>query len=529
MFSSSAEHVAPRFAWPSWKALVAVVGLNLFLLASVLVLQSKAVLVLAGLAFVVFTVVTLRWPELGTTAVVFTIYSNVVVAVFRAQMTSGAPMDSESRSALMAVVGLALVVPVFHYLWLRGEPIIFDRPFALICLFAISLLLSTVFSRDPQLATGKFIRFLCEGLVLYFLVVNVVRDEKMLRKSMWAILLAAAFMAALSVYQQATGTLDNLYWGLAQRGGVFAIGASGQEVLLRTRAAGSIGEQNRYAQILLVTLPFAVFFFRHAKHRLIRWASLGSAVLVLAGIVLTFSRGAFIATAILAVLMAMLRLIKWWHLALAVLVVSSYIAIHEPDYLTRMQSLAQVHTLFGSSHTRPTADFSAQERLIGNIASIHVFTKHPIIGVGRGVYAKYFATPEVFRLGLRQVKNYPSHNLYLNIAAESGLLGFILFFSVVGVIAVRLYRQYKVNLIGNPETRDLAACFLLGIFAYLLTGMFLHLAYERYFWLQMALCSAAARVVAQTLQLQVSLTGPDARALAVIPGKAVLPWPPRNA
>jgi putative inorganic carbon (HCO3(-)) transporter len=523
----------PASRFPSWKPIAAMVGCNLVLFASVMVLQSRAVWALAGVALCVFIVLTLRWPDWGTSVVLFTIYSNLAVALVRFNDTSNTVMDTDSRSALMAVVGLALFVPLFHYLWLRGDPFIGDRPFAIICMYACALLLSTMLCLDPMLATQKFIRFLCEGLVLYILVVNVVRDEPTLRKAMWALLLAASFMAFLSVYQEVTGTQDNTYWGLAQRGGVFAIGENGQEIITRTRAAGSIGEQNRYAQILLVVLPFAVFFFQHAKSGWVRILAAVSGVLVICGIVLTFSRGAFVALAMLFFVMGYLRFIRWSHLAIGVVLLSSYVVIHEPDYLTRMASLAQVHTLFDSSNQRPSADYSATERLAGNLASINVFMQHPILGVGRGVYGKYFATPAVYKLGIRQVRHYPSHNLYLNLAAESGILGLTLFMAVVVVIAKRLHRLYKLHVSADSELRDMCACFLLSICAYLLAGMFLHLGYERYFWLQMALCSAAVRIIADAVPYQVSVRGPatagdDGHRGSMLPmtNPVTTPWPP---
>jgi O-antigen ligase len=130
-----------------------------------------------------------------------------------------------------------------------------------------------------------------------------------------------------------------------------------------------------------------------------------------------------------------------------------------------------------------------------------VFLQHPLIGVGRGVYAKYFATPAVYRLGVRQIHNYPSHNLYLNMAAESGIIGFGLFMAIIVAVGKSLYRQYKLLFPFNPVLADLAACFFLGLCAYLFSGLFLHLGYERYFWMQLALCSAAARIIIDTVPI----------------------------
>src|SRR4051794_7939308 len=110
----------------SWKLIAAIIFSNVLLFASVMVLQSRAVWALAGVAFCVFTVLTLRWSDWGTSVILFTIYSNLAVALVRYNDTSSTVMDTDSRSALMAAVGLALIVPVFHYLWLRNDSIIAD-------------------------------------------------------------------------------------------------------------------------------------------------------------------------------------------------------------------------------------------------------------------------------------------------------------------------------------------------------------------------------------------------------------------
>jgi len=77
------------------------------------------------------------------------------------------------------------------------------------------------------------------------------------------------------------------------------------------------------------------------------------------------------------------------------------------------------------SLTNPTSqDYSTAERLAHWIAGWHMYMDHPVLGVGIGnypdAYPKYFITIFTNSLG-------HAHNYYINIAAETGSIGLIVF------------------------------------------------------------------------------------------------------
>jgi hypothetical protein len=49
----------------------------------------------------------------------------------------------------------------------------------------------------------------------------------------------------------------------------------------------------------------------------------------------------------------------------------------------------------------------------------------------------------------------------------------------------------------RPELANMATAFMLAIITYMASGLFLHFAYIRYFWLMMALAGAASYIAAQ--------------------------------
>jgi len=87
-----------------------------------------------------------------------------------------------------------------------------------------------------------------------------------------------------------------------------------------------------------------------------------------------------------------------------------------------------------------------------------------------------------------------AHNLYAGMAAETGLPGLIFFMGIFISTLIALARVRRRCAVIAPQHAAMATAFLLAIVAYLTTGVFLHLAYERYLWILLALAASAAYV-----------------------------------
>jgi O-antigen ligase len=87
-----------------------------------------------------------------------------------------------------------------------------------------------------------------------------------------------------------------------------------------------------------------------------------------------------------------------------------------------------------------------------------------------------------------------THDVFLGIAADLGIVGLLVFLSILGVALRSLWRacSYRVNV--PPALAALNAAYLVAIVSYLAAGVFLELAYERYFWLILALACCAVRL-----------------------------------
>jgi putative inorganic carbon (HCO3(-)) transporter len=496
------------------------IGFLVFYLITPSTMLAGAVLLFVGLL-----ALSLRWPEIGTLVVLFSIYSNISVLAMRSPAAIAATAGSPDRNPRIIVVlgalSLFLAIPLLYQLFVRKEKLIFDRGFILMLAYLTVGLASSFFVRDQRTLISEIGDFLVEGLVLYFLLTNVIWDFSVLRRAIWALLVAGSLMAGFSIYQRATHTQTNIYGGFAQvdlgpkvqeneKERMERLRASGKidsegEIAGNSRAGGPIGGSNEYAQILLILLPLAVLQFRTESSRALRALALVSAGFISGGLILTFSRGCLLAAMVVFVMMTWTGLLKLRHALVSVLVVGLLIIILAPTVVTRMATLGRLKGLFSRSVAADQApDSSAVLRYALDVALWHVFLDHPILGVGPGQFAKHYSITYVNRLGiLEQRKNYMAHNLYLETLAEGGLIGAACFFSILAVIMYRLWKARSRFQQRRPDLAFGASALFLSLSGYAISSLFAHLAYQRYFWLLLALSSAAIRLIHRSSEQEV--------------------------
>ena len=216
--------------------------------------------------------------------------------------------------ALANLLPLLLVVPLFTKVILRRERLIIDKTLVLMIGFFAVLAAASLFAKDASIALKELARYAVEGLLLYFLVVNVVREWPALRRIVWALLITGGVLGSLSLYQEITHDYTNELGGLSQR---ILRDTEGNPIpdVDTDRASGPVGEANRYAQILVVLLPLGLFRFWHERSLKMRLLAAAMIAMILAGVVLTYSRGAFVAIAMIVLMIMLLRLVSVWRVA----------------------------------------------------------------------------------------------------------------------------------------------------------------------------------------------------------------------
>jgi putative inorganic carbon (hco3(-)) transporter len=244
-----------------------------------------------------------------------------------------------------------------------------------------------------------------------------------------------------------------------------------------------------------VLIPLAVYMYRTAGSRRARLCAFVAGVLILAGVALTQSRGAFLNLVLLT--MAMIA-VKWARpsrvaLAGALLFVTASAVV--PSFLTRVESIRNAASLLSDDPMdQGKADPAIRGRTTVMLAALAVFRDHPLLGVGPGQY-KYYAleysnnNPDIQFRQLETTRR--AHSLYLETAAELGALGLTAFLAIVLHLMYRLWRARRLWLQRDARYAELATAFMLTLGAYLGTAVFEHLSFQRYYWFLLGLAGAA--------------------------------------
>ncbi|MBI3960660.1 MAG: O-antigen ligase family protein [Chloroflexi bacterium] len=336
--------------------------------------------------------------------------------------------------------------------------------------YLAALLLSTYRAVDLTEAASEVIKW-TELLLVVWLVGQTLTPVQ----SRWLVLTLLAGGAAqglLGVYQF-----------------LFHIGPDAFVLLGRfMRAAGSFHQPNPYAGYLGLTLPVAVSLALWAWQRVaaygglpvrrteaLVWALLysGLAGAMGAGLLASGSRGGWLGAAAgvgLVVLARSRRMLMAGLVGLLALLLWGAMGGLSPAAIPApiAERLADVPAYFGVGIsqivTQPVTDenFSVIERLAHWLAAARMWETAPWLGVGAGNYAAVY--PQV-RLPLWEDALGHAHNIYLNVLAESGLIGLAAYLLMWGGIVVWLWKATRRNRSGSWEQALLVG--VLGVAAHL--------------------------------------------------------------
>ena len=195
---------------------------------------------------------------------------------------------------------------------------------------------------------------------------------------------------------------------------------------------------NPFAAFLLLVVPVEIIRCFHARSG--REALAHGAISVLLGtsLILTYSRGAWLALlAVAPVMVFLLRPPSWW-IALRRWMVVAALVVMAVVVLTRgSAALTSGQGVLGrAASTANVGDTSLQGRLHFWGAALAIFRDHPMLGTGAGTFGVVHAAYQ------QDVRFYASdaHNLYMQTLAETGFLGLAAFVLVLGLIAAMAVR-----------------------------------------------------------------------------------------
>lgn len=402
---------------------------------------------------------------------------------------SDVAMRSLGIPSLLQPLILLFAVAVWHARRELGLAAIASQPLTLaLAAWCFVLFVSSLHAADVRLADERIVDAL-KNLAIFLIVASLAASWPALRRTIGVLTAAASALAIVSILQALTPVRHELL-GFARieqahlYGGVF-----------EARPAGPVGDPNFYAQFLLMIVPLALFAGLTDASRRRRILFLAGAAIIACGTLLTYSRGAMLALAVVSTLAAIVLRIRARHLAAAAAIAIVGLLLAPREVTGRLLTVEAL--MPGASDD---VDSSIVKRRLLLATAMRMFDEHLIAGVGAGNFTRSFsrysnevgsAEEQYDPPGSRQ---YP-HTLYLEIGAETGLLGLAAFGAAMAFALAALFRARRVLLArGERAHAGIATGLALALTSYLVTSLFLHGAFQRYLWLLLALAAAAAQL-----------------------------------
>jgi O-antigen ligase len=427
------------------------------------------IIALIGLSFATLTLFRIHY---GLVLLVFLTYINF----YSVASDHGIP------STARVIVGLLLIAIVFRATVWGEKPEGWIRTALLLSTYAILGLISFSYAADLNAALTVWMEYL-EAALLAIVICLLLQSGNNLRQVTWALLAAGIFMGTIAVYQYATNTLASDYWGFAKAEiHLLASGVKGY------RIAGPVGDANFFAQILIVVIPLALNRMMNEKKRWMKMAALFALAVCLVAIVFTFSRGAFLALAVTGMFLIISLKPKKRYLALAFVLVVVSIPFLPDAYKQRINTMVDLIPGVGRG---VQTDVAFRGRASEAKVALMMFADHPILGVGIGNYPIHYQ--EYSRLVNMdpRLTNRSAHNLYLQIAAETGIIGLFVFFFILYRLFVGLREARKqFHAAENEDAANLTGAYTIAMLGYFVAAIFLHSAYPKFLWLLVGIALA---------------------------------------
>lgn len=342
----------------------------------------------------------------------------------------------------LAILTLIIFVPA--QLAVEGTLTARPREVNLVLLLCLAALLSIPLAVSRGEALDTFVDPFLKAVVIFIVIVNVVRTEWRLQGLFFLTLAVSCVLsfAALNDFRQGRFSVEGY------------------------RIAGSIGgmfgNPNEMALHLITVVPIAVALFLSTRGLIGKMVYGSCAMLLVAGSMVTYSRGAFLGLAGgAAVLMWKLGRRRLGVIVLMVVAGTLFLAFAPGGYGSRMLSI------FDSS-LDPSGSSNARQALFWR--SLHVAIANPVFGVGIGNFH------------ILSIREQVTHNTYTQVAAEMGFAALVVYTMFIVTPLRRLRQIERETFMARRESRFyyLSIGLQASLVAYMISSFFSSAAYLWY-------------------------------------------------
>jgi putative inorganic carbon (hco3(-)) transporter len=276
------------------------------------------------------------------------------------------------------------------------------RPLLPLLTLLVMVLLATIVSSNREQSLPTLVA-VAKMLVVVWLLIALVSTKQRFQAVLWAISTALLVLAVCAIVEgfdrglMSRFTIDRVIEGPPGNGD------------------GPLRDNNNLARVLALSLPLWWMLVASSR-RWLRVMAVAGFVATVAGIEFTFSRSGFLAMVVAVSGIALAYRPLWRAALIPPLFVAALLILSPRPYLDRIASIGH-----------PTEDTSVQGRVEIWKEYLHAVAKAPVLGGG----------PGTVRVGPHRRT---SHNVFIEVFAETGLLGLLAYGWVLAATLLDLYR-----------------------------------------------------------------------------------------
>lgn len=342
--------------------------------------------------------------------------------------------------ALIWAMGLLVLV-----VWMYGYPLRFPRSLVVPgVVFLVVLLLATITSvglYHSMEALSLWVSY----LLLAFLLSVSLDDMEKVCFVLLCVLVSASLAGGYGLYQFSRGIETQSGWLDKEAA-----------KSIQTRAFSVFDNPNMFAAYLAFLVPAAAYFFLNAKRWTSRLVVFALGVLLAGGLAVTYTRGAWLASAIALLILGLLRDRKVLLLMLLVMVAAPLLFP-----ATIVDRVATIGSLDDSSNLYRITIWKAALLMVKDYWASGV-------GLGPVPFALIYPLYEI--AGTPTVH---THSLYLQIMVETGVLGLLIFLWLL-----RAVFKEGLTVSGNRYHSGITTALVAGLAGQMIYGLFDNIWYS---------------------------------------------------
>jgi O-antigen ligase len=318
----------------------------------------------------------------------------------------------------------------------------------------------TCFTSEIPIVSIKFmIARLWFVVPFYFAGILLFMDLKNIRKFQWLYIIPLVLVIFYTLYNHSTYGFDKPHSNMVMK--------------------PFYNDHTAYGAIIAMFLPFfmGLSLSRQFK-RSLRITSLIVLVILLTGIIFSYSRAAWLSVAAALVTYFLVRFrIRFYWILLALVVGIGLFFMFQYQFLDKLEKNKQDSSTDFLKHVQSISNISSDasnlERINRWASAIRLFKERPIFGWGPGtyqfVYAPYQRSKEKTIISTNYGDMGNAHSEYIGPMSESGILGMLTFMGIlitVIITGLRVYRRAE-----SKEVRLMSLMIMLGLITYYVHGL----------------------------------------------------------